>query len=264
VNEQPMRLRDDAESVLARDLARARVQAASYDVGAGLSRFEAAIAGGAPLPPEPAAATTPFAAIGWGIGSVFAVAVVAIAVTRPWADSPAPTASTDLATPSEAAGDDELPARVASRVTPAPLPSALDVVTPSTAESSAAQSSDAPARSSRARPTRGTPRRSASDLAKAEPAAPNPQAEMTATRAAASALTTNPSRALELVARADREFSGGLFDEDRRGIAALAELQLGRASATAHANAYLRAHPKGTYAERLRRALSEGAPRQTP
>jgi hypothetical protein len=84
--------------------------------------------------------------------------------------------------------------------------------------------------------------------------------EMAATAAAKRALASDPAQALELVAAADREFASGVYKEDREGIAVLALAKLGR---TAHARergqAYLAAHPKGSYADRIRKMIEAEA-----
>jgi hypothetical protein len=237
-----MRLREVAgDAVLRRDLSRVRVADPGYDVAAGAARFDAAIASGAPLPADPALVGSG----GFGMiaaGSLLAVAIAAIAVTRPWAEPPAIAEA-----PAIAPATDEPIAPVIERAVPevAPAPARIDPVI----------ATDPP---SPPRPAKTRPRRTADPASAApppQPESPDPADELKATKAAAHALASDPARALELVAKADREFPRGMFDEDRRGIAALAELSLGRASGRAHASAYLRAHPKGTYAERLLREL---------
>jgi hypothetical protein len=82
--------------------------------------------------------------------------------------------------------------------------------------------------------------------------------EMAATAAAKRALATDPARALELVAEADRTFAQGVYSEDREGIAVLALARLGRDAETrTRGEAYLSAHPKGSYADRIRALLGE-------
>ena len=90
------------------------------------------------------------------------------------------------------------------------------------------------------------------------PAIARHQAEMEATNRARKALASNPARALELAREADEEFAGGLFGEQRDGIKALAQLAMGKTDAGRKAaEAYLRKHPKGTYADKLRSKLEE-------
>jgi hypothetical protein len=82
--------------------------------------------------------------------------------------------------------------------------------------------------------------------------------EMAATAAAKRALATDPARALELVADANREFKASVYAEDREGIAVLALAKLGRNDqARARGEAYLAAHPKGSYADRIRSVIGE-------
>lgn len=81
---------------------------------------------------------------------------------------------------------------------------------------------------------------------------------MKATNAAKRALATDPARALRLVRDADATFAGGVFGPERAGIAVLALLGSGDVSqARRKAAAYLRKHPKGAYARRIRRAFPD-------
>ena len=253
MSEEPTRLRDaGSDALLRRDLSRARVREPSYDVGAGLSRFEAAIARGAPLPADPATASTGASSfVGWSVGTLLAVVVGALALTQPWAGTPPKIAATS-GEPQEDASLPAAPHDDAPFVRAAVASAPRDEATVAPAIAPDVQAAPLVPRSPRSRA-----RKSVAAASEAPPLAVDAEAEMKATRAAASALATDPARALALVEAADRDFPKGLFREDRRGIAALAELQTGRTAGRAHADAYLRAHPKGTYAERLRRALGD-------
>lgn len=244
---EPVRLRDEAgiDARLREDLAAAREVDVGYDVAAGVARFEAGLAAGIPMPAEPAA-------IGggsvWGLGIGAAVVGTAALV---WAlASPSPGAAV-IETPAAIAEADDVPV-VATKAERAPVV-VPDVVPAPIVDVSPVEPVIAPPVEKRPEPRKPSP-------AVVVPEAPPTdedrlKAEMAATRAAERALATDPARALTLVRAADREFAAGMFAEDREGIAALARLQLGGDGAQAAAQAYLDAHPKGTYAERLRRAL---------
>jgi hypothetical protein len=82
--------------------------------------------------------------------------------------------------------------------------------------------------------------------------------EMAATAAAKRSLASDPAEALRLVAAADRDFADGVYGEDRDGIAVLALAKLGRKDeARSRGDAYLAAHPKGSYADRIRAVLAD-------
>ncbi|MCA9712724.1 MAG: hypothetical protein KDK70_43245, partial [Myxococcales bacterium] len=101
---------------------------------------------------------------------------------------------------------------------------------------------------------------------KAEPEVPEPsepreppddrlEREMKATDRARQALARDPAQALALAVRADRDFPHGLFGEDREGIAILALFGLHRDDeARRRAQAFLRAHPRSSYADKIRAA----------
>lgn len=238
---EPVRLRDldGGDPVLRDDLVRAGAQDVGYDVAAGAARFDAGLAAGLPLPADPASVSGGgLGVLAWsGIGSGIA-GVVAIA----WAVSGPPQEKADATAP-------VVVQEVRVDEAPTPVQPPAIVVPPSIVD---APIVDVPIAEPTPKPVRKVEPR------KPTVAAPDDdrlQREMAATRAADKALAADPSRALELVRSADREFTGGMFAEDREGIAALAKLQLGKGDAAARA--YVSAHPKGSYAERLRRALDE-------
>jgi hypothetical protein len=241
VNEDPQWLLDgDAiSSALRRDLANARAADPGYDVAAGVARFEASLASAPASDGAPAGADAIAAAktsTTWWIlgGGAIAVAVVAWSVAR----DPSPT-------PVTTARDAPVVAQPRPSVI-APIESPAPAVEPR----AAAPSPIAPAERADERPV--TRKRSP---AKADDALAR---EMAATAAAKRALATDPARALELVADANREFGGSVYAEDREGIAVLALAKLGRKDqARTRGEAYLGAHPKGSYADRIRSVLGD-------
>jgi hypothetical protein len=238
---EPVRLRDldGGDPVMRDDLVRSAAQDVGYDVAAGAARFEAGLAAGLPLPADPASVSGGGlgALAWWGIGSGIA-GVVAIT----WAVGGPPREKADATAPvvvQQVRGDEA----------PEPVRPPAIVVPPAIVDTPII---DTPVVEPAPKPVRKTEPRKATVPARDDDRL---QREMAATRAADKALAADPSRALELVRAADREFTGGMFAEDREGIAALAKLRLGKGDAAARV--YVSAHPKGSYAERLRRALDE-------
>lgn len=235
---EPVRLRDleDTDVALREDLSRVASEDVGYDVAAGAARFEAGLAAGLPLPADPASATS--SVLVWlGIGAgVVGVAAIAWVVGRaPVVEAPA--AKDDVVEPAP----EEPPvvaeterARVVIPPPPVAVPEAAVVEPP---------------------PPVVVPRKIEKQPIAAPPESDDDRLkrEMAATRAADKALAADPSRALELVRAADREFAGGMFAEDREGIEALAKLALGKGDADARK--YLAAHPKGTFAQRVQKAI---------
>ncbi|HET6585537.1 MAG TPA: hypothetical protein VFG69_18890 [Nannocystaceae bacterium] len=248
MTEDPRRLLDSdaTSSTLRRDLSNARAAVPDYDVAAGVARFEASLASlpatdDAPAGGEPIAAAktsttwwilggsaVAAAAVAWSIGrdpvrEPIAAEREAPAVVEPRASEPAPASA---------------PIEPPPLVTPpAPTPPVAELPASSVARKRSPAKSPAP--------------RESDDDALAR--------EMAATAAAKRALATDPARALELVAAADREFPGSVYEEDREGIAVLALAKLGHSDrARVRGEAYLSAHPKGSYADRIRSVLGQG------
>lgn len=238
---EPVRLRDlDGDAVLREDLSRAAKDDVGYDVAAGAARFEAGLAAGLPLPADPASASSGVLAwLGIGAGVVGVAAIV-------WAVGRAPTeeALRGNAIVVEAAPEESPVIERVERapiVIPPPPPVAAPAIAPI----------DPPVTTPRKvepkKPAVAVPPRAADD--------DRLRREMDATDAAKRALASDPARALELAQAADRDFEGGMFAEDRDGIAAVAKLALGKGDAAARR--YLSAHPKGSYAQRIRKALED-------
>jgi hypothetical protein len=80
-------------------------------------------------------------------------------------------------------------------------------------------------------------------------------------------LATDPASALALAEAGQREFSDGLFGEEREAIEVLALARLGRhREAAARGRRFLARHPRGPLSEQVRAAIasdpsSGGAPR---
>ena len=241
------------------DLARAAAHDVGYDVEAGAARFEAMLASGG-APPEGAGEVAAGGSLAKGLSLVVGLAVVvgggAIAWSLAGSDDGSP--KTVAAAPSAVEVIDEAPSEpmvpergaVAEGVEPlvpsepaAPAEVEVpDVVPPSEPE---------------ARPRGETP-----PIRRPKTAAPNDddrlRREMQATDRARQALAGEPKRALALVGKANREFKGGLFAEDREGIAILALFGLDRDDeARRRAQAFLRAHPKSSYADKIRAAMDD-------
>lgn len=280
---EPERLLDAEEigETLRADLARAASHDVGYDVAAGAARFEAALARGAPPPPDGGggaggvaagatgsaakglavavglAVVVGGAAIGWSVtggGDREPAAVATVAgsgadvVSPPRDPPPGPSSSVAEPVPSNS-----------PRTSAADSPSVDQSVSSATTPASAELDPD-PARA----PERTTSRSRRTGARKAPAVAADDdrlKREMQATDRARQALDRNPARALSLVRKADREFPGGLFGEDREGIAILALYGLGRDDeADRRARAFLRAHPRSSYADKIRKARDAAEP----
>jgi hypothetical protein len=70
---------------------------------------------------------------------------------------------------------------------------------------------------------------------------------------------SDPAQALAVAAEGDRRFASGLFVQERQAIAITALVRLGRgAEARARAEAFLAAHPRSSFAERIQRLTGAG------
>lgn len=251
MNTDPTRLSGDEgiSDALRTDLERAKEQDHGYDVVAGLARFEASIAA-APT----ATSVDPTAAASAGASKATltivaaVVGVVAVGIVG-WqvASGPGQTESRVVAVESPPVAETRPPkadANTSSRSFPAPVPP------PPAAPLGRDNAIDSPKTAAPKQRTPNTPT--------AKSNGNNLAAEMKATQAAKQALTTSPKRALELVSEANREFVGGVFTQERRGIEVLALFELGRTdTARRKAKRYLSKQPKGTYADRIRAKLGD-------
>ncbi len=262
---EPTRLiEDDGEDAALRlDLTRASDNRVDYDVAAGVAAFETSLAG-AP-PPGLEASVTPSAAgltggkvmlIVVGLAAAVGVGVVGLGGDT---DEPAPVVAQQAA-PSESA--DSRPAlvpepkpEIAEPRVPEPPTPAVATPQPDLDDGPVPKPELAP----KTKPVRRRPGKTKpSPSEQPAPAVDQLEAEMAATNKARRALAGNPSRALQLAREADRTFAGGLFSEQRAGIATLALFALGKdAEATKAAERYLRKYPKGTYADKVRSRRGE-------
>lgn len=295
----PLRLRDDpgVSSRLRDDLARAASASTGYDVEAGLARFEAALGagGGAGSPPDPGSAGAPGDSMAsaaaeaakpisgaiakgilWGVVTVGVASVVSFLVER---SSPADRG------PDAARG----PAAIATQVAAAPAVASVDVPAMGAAPPASAAPPAAKVASitSAARalppsaPIEASPGARSSDAAEPPVAMAEtgmPPAQPIAPPAASSALSltpemqhlsrlrvldaSDPAQALAAAAEGDRLFPSGLFATEREAIAISALARLGRrAEARARAEAFITAHPRSHFVERIRRLTGAGEPR---
>ncbi|MCH9687592.1 MAG: hypothetical protein K0V04_39540 [Deltaproteobacteria bacterium] len=264
----PQRLLDggDLDPALRTDLSRAAGHDVGYDVAAGATRFEATLARGAPPPGDgggTAAVATASSKASLIVVGLVGAAVVAGAIA--WAltgeDEPAPPAVAVAAVETQ----DEPTSPGLETPEPSTVVEPSIAVEPSAPAESEGEPADLiiiddepstappaqPIKPSRSPGTRGPSKRGPS---------PKPtvdddrlRREMEATQRARRALTHNPARALSLVREANEQFPKGLFAEDREGIAILALFGLHRdEAAQRRAKAFLRAHPRGSYADKIR------------
>jgi hypothetical protein len=259
----PVRLRDDpaATPSLRAELGRAgSAGISSYDVAAGLARFEAALP-----PPVPAAAGPGL--LGAALkGAVVGVAVVGVAGAMSLAPSGAAPPVVPTAVPAGPATGVAV-ATGAPEVVPGPPPAVPDDPRPAPV---------APPR--RALPTHqdGPAARPARSDERAEDAgaAPRPLShtdalalEMENLGQLRTLASSDPVAALALATEGQQRFPTGVFVEEREAIAVGALVRLGRAAeARARAEAFLAAHPRSAFAERLRAltGAGEGSPPPRP
>lgn len=259
MTKDPTRLRhDDAfADELRSDLERAQQEDQGYDVVAGLARFEASIAalpGAGSVDPTAGTGTSASAGAGAGAGISKAtltivaaiVGVVGVGVVS-WQLSGGPeepavrVVATSAPIQADARAADATDVPPAAAFPPAVPPPVINPANPETTTADPVQRDPGAKRS---------PRKGGDPAGLAE--------EMRATQAAKKALATSPKRALELLGKANRKFSGGVFVEERRGLEVLALFEVRRTDAARRkAKAYLSRHPKGTYADRIRAKLGD-------
>lgn len=241
MQDDPVRLKDDpdVDPALRDDLARAAELTPAIDAVAGLARLRAGIegAGGGGLG----------GAGPWIAGAALIVALGGGAIL--WAlgpshegrpPAPAPVAAT---APSEPMVE---PAPIAAAVEPEAAPIELATEVPAPAPS--------PRSTRRARAVASVPVRS---TAEPEPAGDPLREEMALLARTREALPSDPTRSLALAEEGQRRFPSGIFAEERDAIAILALSAIGRADeARRRGERFLRAHPSGTFTERVRRAIA--------
>jgi hypothetical protein len=240
---EPVRLLHDsaAGAALRRDLgAVARVDV-GYDVAAGLARFEGSLASGA------GAARAGGISGGALAGAALLLAGGLTAALLVWL----PGATPEVRAPADAL--------IAPVDPPAPVPTR--VVTPSAEPPAEILVDDeAPASPPLTAKTTKRPVRAAKVHPATEPGATKPSAdylrEARSLQAARSLLGRDPAGALAQAEAGAGEFTGGTFAQEWEGVAILALFELGRPEARARGEAFLRTYPSGTYAPRVRVALS--------
>lgn len=273
-DERPQRWLDDEglDESLRTDLERAAVHDVGYDVEAGLARFEATLAQG-PAGSSGGGGGAAAASGGKGlvlvIGAVLAIGAGVVAWSLLDREEPAGGVVAAAAgvegsseEPESHAEPEERPPSAGERL-PEPEVEAEPGTSSETAEpvvhTEPVPLPEAPVPESKAskgaRASRGSRASASSSPASSDD--DRLRREMQATDRARQALTSDPARALRLAKKAEREFAGGLFSEDREGISILALFGLGRdAEARRRAAAFLRAHPRSSHADRIRAAMA--------
>ena len=254
----PLRLLNDPTlgAALRADLGVAS-HGAAYDVEAGLARFESTLA------VNMARGT---GAVGGGVSSGFAVGALVLAgglaAALGWQlagpPSPAPThALVARAQPQAARRTLELPtpgraARVAALDEHDVAVAAVAIV----ADEPVAIVERPAIKSVRAPKLRGTRGVRNEAPAVREPAAYDALREARELNAARGLLGEQPALALALAETGAAEFRAGTFAPEWEGVAVLALFELGRVEqARERGEAFLQAHPSGTYAPRIRQAI---------
>ena len=264
---EPVRMVDDDQEAeaLRVDLARAAEHDVGYDVAAGVAAFEASLAD------APAGAEAGATGGGLGGGKLLMIVVGVAGIGAAAAiglsgsgEKPAPVVATaDVEDPRPAIVPE--PPVEESPVEESQVEQGQEQVQDQDQDQDQAQAQDevevsepAVEAEPKPRPRVNKPKPKVPKEPEPTPAVERYQAEMKATDRARKALASSPKKALELARAADKEFPGGLFVEQRAGIKALALLGMGKADAGRKAaEAYLRKHPKGTYADKLRGKLDE-------
>lgn len=244
---EPVRLLNDPAlgAALRRDLGAVTRVDAGYDVAAGLARFEGNLAAGTAV--AKTSAGLPGGVV--AAGALLVTGGLAAALLL-W-----PSGSEDTRAPIAATSSISAPSAPISTpvVAPAPLP-APTVAAP---ESDAVELVDDPAPSAN-KPQRRRAR-SADTTADHDPQ-PGPATtdvlrEARNLQAARSQLGRDAAKALALAESGAAEFKGGTFAQEWEGVAILALFELGRPESRARGEDFLRRHPSGTYAQRVRQAL---------
>ncbi len=238
------------------DLARAAEHDVGYDVEAGAARFDAMLASGGPPPGGGGTEVAAGGSLAKGLSLVVGLAIVVGGGAIAWslAGSDEGDSKVVAAVPSVADEIEESPPEPAV-MKPEPVAEGIEPVAPPEPPEVVEAPSDEP----EARPTKGAHGKQTRRTKSARPSDEDRlRREMQATDRARQALAGDPKRALSLVGKANREFKGGLFGEDREGIAILALFGLDREDeARRRAKAFLRAHPKSSYADKIRRAMDD-------
>jgi len=237
----------ELESGLRGGLAAFKAEAVDYDVAAGAARFEASLGG--PVATTTAAVTSKTAL--WVVVGVVVAAAAVAAWVLSGESQEVPDPPTFAALPS--ASDDLAPREDAPAVVQAPtLDSPLESADAPESESPS-PATDPAQRSPSAKKTR-TPAKP-----KTKPREPDTlRAEMRATHAAKTKLAADPSEALRLARAASKAYPQGVFAPEREGIIVLALFATGADDeAKRRAKSYLRRHPRGAHAERVRAALQD-------
>jgi len=250
----PLRLLDDPTmgAALRTDLGVASHRAA-YDVEAGLARFESTLA---------ANVARGTGAAGGGVSGGFAVGALVLAgglaAALGWQlAGPTPAAPTYARVAHEA--PQFAPQTIAA---PArrelPIVAALEdevAVAPEPTIGAELPAAHAPGRRA-AKVRSARPVRNEASAVR-EPAADDALREARELNAARGLLGKDPARALALAEAGATEFRAGTFAPEWEGVAVLALFELGRGEdARARGEAFLQRHPSGTYAPRIRQALT--------
>lgn len=249
MTQEPVRLLLDPAigAGLRRDLGAVAHVDVPYDVSAGLARFEGNLAAGTGVVKSAGlsggkllgaaallAGGLTAAVLLWSGGATPPPLPEAPAITAPAIAAPARTESiAPAATPA---------AVLAPTIAPAAPAVAEEIVIP--------EDDDEPAQTARphkrrARPDASTPAAGPTDALR----------EARSLQAARSQLGRDPAVALALADKGAAEFKGGTFAQEWEGVAILALFELGKPTARARGEAFLRTYPSGTYAQRVRQAL---------
>lgn len=245
----------DLEPGLRGGLQALKAESVDYDVTAGAARFEASL--GPAAATGTAAAATSKTLLWVVVGVVLAAAAVAAWALR--GDSPEAQeyASLPVVSRDPAPGEDVPP-------TAAAVPALEQLQEPASAPDST-QDAEPPSGAAEAREGEPPPKKTAriprkpKTKAPAEPHGPDTlRAEMRATHAAKTKLAADPGEALRLARAASKAYPEGVFGPERDGIIVLALFATGAVEeAERRAKSYLRRHPRGAHAQRIRAALQK-------
>lgn len=246
----PQRLLNDPATAagLRRDLSVASGQGVAFDVGAGLARFESALA------VDLARGTGVGASSGSGglaVGGLLLAGGLAAMLGWQLAGPVEPTSV--LGSESTAARGVALESEPVVVPTPVRVPAAVPLAPATIVDEPVLESSPAGAKSPRGRRIRSA-RNEASAVATAPADYLREARELNAARGL---LGSDPARALALADAGKASFSAGDFVQEWEGVAVLALFELGRVDeARTRSAAFLEQYPNGTYAPRIRAAIA--------
>lgn len=243
----PTRLLHDpaTAAVLRRDLGVASGQGVGFDVSAGLTRFESALAADLARGTGAGAGAS---SGGLAVGALLLAGGLAAALGWQLAGPAEPQERHFTGTVAQRAALDPEP-----MVAPTPMRVPAIVAAPALAADPSPRDAEPAPPVDRSPPVRRV--RAARDHAPAAKVPADYLREARELNAARGFLGADPAQALALAEAGKASFAGGAFAQEWEGVAVLALFELGRGEeARTRGDAFLQQYPNGTYAPRIRAA----------